>query len=479
MESTLFAYIRFHLLGEAFYYEKNLSFSIVLIAKQKLFKGEISFIMIPHETLQCNKNIKYNFEGGNLTSDAGLLLVHEFTEKIKFKSLLNQHFGIEGDSAIRQHSNTDLCLQQIFQTISGYHCADHADELRHDPLLTTLLEKDALASQPTLSRFAHRLTKTTSKQFEQVNEKVLDTYYQLETPEHFIFDVDSTHFQTYGKQYGTGFNAHYQATGFHPLMVFDGMTSDCLKVELRSGNVYTSRNVVSFLGPVLSRYKTKFKSSYRIVRGDSGFAHKELYSLCETLDTKYVIRLKANPNLYRQAAEFTQLVMKEENIQYSQQVFGEFEYQAKSWDKPRRVIVQIRRQAGELYPNHMFIVTNMETGPEMVIAFYAKRGTMENYIKECKSGFKMDKVSHKNYMANLNRIQQVVLAYNLINGFRRLTLPKDYRKMMIETLRTKLFKVAAKKVKKARQVIFKLCSYYPYKKLFNQALKNIQTLQLE
>ena len=99
---------------------------------------------------------------------------------------------------------------------------------------------------------------------------------------------------------------------------------------------------------------------YRIVRGDSGFAYKELYYLCETLDTQYVIRLKANPNLYRKAAEVTELVMREENIQYSQQVFGEFEYQAKSWDKPRRVIVQIRRKAGELYQNHLFIVTNMK-----------------------------------------------------------------------------------------------------------------------
>lgn len=91
----------------------------------------------------------------------------------------------------------------------------------------------------------------------------------------------------------------------------------------------------------------------------------------------------------------------------------------------------------------------------------------------------MDKVSHKSYIANLNRIQQTVLAYNIINGFRRLTLPKGYRQVMIEILRIKLFKVVAQKVKKARQVIFKLCSHYPYQKIFNEALKNIQELQLK
>lgn len=435
--------------------------------------------MIPHHQLFFNPNVKFNFTGGSLTSDAGLLLIHEFMHQIKFPQLLNQHFHLDHDQAIRTHTNHDLCLQHILQTIAGYHCADDADELRAEPLVTQLLNKTSLASQPTLSRFYHRLTKETSKQLEHVNQQLLHRFYQVQTPESFIFDVDSTHFQTYGHQYGNGFNAHYQARGFHPLMVFDGMTGDCLKVELRAGNVYTSRNIVSFLGPLLSRYQKEFRSAYRIVRGDSGFAHKELYELCETLDTKYLIRLKANAQLYRLAKEVTDHLLDDGSLNYSQQFYGEFEYQAKSWNKPRRVIVQVRRKAGELIPEYLFLVTNMETRPDLVVSLYAKRGTMENYIKECKNGFRMDKVSHQNFMTNVNRIQLVVLAYNLINGFRRLALPKDYRQMQIETLRTKFIKIAAKRVKQARRIIFKLCSHYPYKEVFNQCLRNIHTIQLE
>ena len=135
-----------------------------------------------------------------------------------------------------------------------------------------------------------------------------------------------------------------------------------------------------------------------------------------------MIRLKANATLYRLAKEVTDVLFEECSLQYSQQFYGEFDYQAKSWNHPRRVIVQVRRKAGELIPDYLFLVTNMETRPEMVVSLYAKRGTMENYIKECKNGFRMDKVSHKYWMTNVNRIQLVVLAYNLINGFRRLTL---------------------------------------------------------
>lgn len=192
-----------------------------------------------------------------------------------------------------------------------------------------------------------------------------------------------------------------------------------------------------------------------------------------------MIRLKANATLYRLAKEVTDVFFEECSLQYSQQFCGEFEYQAKSWNGPRRVIVQVRRKAGELIPDYLFLVTNMETRLEMVVSLYVKHGTMENYIKECKNGFRMNKVSHKNWMTNVNRIQLMVLAYHLINGFRRLTLPHEFSKMQIETLRTKLIKIAAKRVKQSRRIVFKLCSHYPYKEIVRHCLKRIQTIQLE
>lgn len=111
MESTLFLYFLFHLLSEAFCYENNLSFDIVLIAKPKLRRDYI--FMIHQERLHFHKKIKFNFGGGDLTSDTGLLLIQEFMHHVKFPELLKQHFHLETDQAIRTHTNHDLCLQQI------------------------------------------------------------------------------------------------------------------------------------------------------------------------------------------------------------------------------------------------------------------------------------------------------------------------------------------------------------------------------
>ena len=80
---------------------------------------------------------------------------------------------------------------------------------------------------------------------------------------------------------------------------------------------------------------------------------------------------------------------------------------------------------------------------------------MENDMKDCKNEFRIDKLNPQNFMTNVNRIQLVGLAYNLINGFRRLALPKDYHQVQMETLRTKFIKIAVKRVKKAKRIIFK------------------------
>src|SRR3546814_19250711 len=64
--------------------------------------------------------------------------------------------------------------------------------------------------------------------------------------------------------------------------------------------------------------------------------------------------------------------------------FEDFEYQAASWDKPRRVIAKIEWHPGELFPKVGFIVTNLPMEPDWVVRFYNQRGTAEQHIKEGK-----------------------------------------------------------------------------------------------
>ena len=123
-----------------------------------------------------------------------------------------------------------------------------------------------------------------------------------------------------------------------------------------------------------------------------------------------------------------------------------------------------------------FIVTNMDLNPENAIRLYCNRGRMENFIKEGKSGFDFGAVSSRTEVVNANRFQIHALSYNIFNWFRRLALPETMRKLMVDTIRLKLMKIASRLVSSGGYKIFKLASGCPYKEEFHITLDNIRCL---
>ena len=437
-------------------------------------------VSLLEKSVNFNRKIKINFEGGDLTSDAGLILYKEFDEKIGFSQMVKDNLTVKDSAKFRFHSNSDIAIQKIYQNIAGYHTDDNADELISDSAFKAVLGKTKLASQPTISRFNNRLDRDNLHHFQSINQNMMDKVYSIEMPKQILIDLDSTNCQTYGNQYGSNYNFHYSANGYHPLVAFDGLTGDFLKAELRSGNVYTSRQVTRFLGPMLTRYSNKYPKIDRFVRADSGFATPELYKLIEANKAFYAIRLKAYKTLYAKSTDITSkmdLACKN-NIYDYKVIYGEIKYKAAKWDIERRVVVKIEKPEGQMCYNYTFVVTNMTVEPKKVIMFYSNRGTMENFIKESKNGFAFDSLSSTEYIANANKLQLAMLAYNFNNWFRRLVLSKSMKSNRIETIRLKIVKIAAKIVNSSRYSIFKLCSSCPYKDEFWDTLNRINNLAI-
>ncbi len=432
---------------------------------------------VNEKSMNFNKRVKLNFDGGDLTGDAGILLYKEFDDAIGLSRAIEEMVHIKDDVIHRTHENHDVIIQKIYQNSAGYHADNHADYLRHDPALTTILNKSELASQPTMSRVNKHLNKDTMKQFQEVNRTIIDRFHELETPEILVLDIDSSNSPTYGDQYGSAFNSHYGENGYHPIFMFEGETGDCLKAALRCGSVYTSRQVVSFVGPELKRLRKKYPDIKIIIRGDSGFATPELYKLCEKLGIDYVIRLKANQRLQRIAGEIENEIMAEIDIHEGyHEYYREFAYKAGSWDKDRKVMLKLEKPVDQLLFIPTFIVTTLEDTPQDTVGFYAKRGTMENYIKEGKFGFAFGKMNSTEFEINANKLQIAILAYNLNNGLRRICMPKKMKKHHIQTIRICLLKIAGKVIRSGRYVTFKLSSSSLYKDAFFSTLNRIQQL---
>lgn len=429
--------------------------------------------------LESNKYFRVNFDGGNLSSDGGLLLLQEFYHKFGVKELLRKQFRTTDSASFRIHKDHENLLQMLYQITGAYFQDDHADILRNEPVMNAVVGKPALASQPTLSRFHNRMDEQSLLQLETIQRTLRQRAYSVEKPQHVLFDLDSTLLATYGAQEGEAFNYHYQAHGYHPLLCFDGMTGDLLKVELRPGTQYCCNGAADFMLPLLEEFQKEYPETALFARGDSGFATDELYSLFETNGTSYAIRLKANTVL-RQLSEILDSELydltQEDAISYAA-VYGEFLYKAGSWEYPRRVVCKIEKPYGQMLHTSTFVVTNMDSSPQDLIRFYCKRGKMENFIKECKTGFDMGCVSSSSMIVNANRVQIHALAYNLFNWFRRLALPESMQKDRIDTVRLKLLKIATRIVRSARYVYFKLCSYCPFQAQFYETLSNIGQLQ--
>jgi len=439
---------------------------------------------LPQLTLNFNPKIKLSNDGGSLSSDTGGFIFREFDEKIGFSKTLAQHLKLKDTRAYFIHSNENLLRQKLYQMIAGYSEDDAADQLTTDPVFTRIIGTPALASQPSLSRFFRRFDQQAIIQLEQANQELLDKVHQYREseglPKALIFDLDSTHSDTFGNQEDTAFNSHYGTVGYHPLVAFDGVTGDFLKAKLRPGNVYTSNGVVEFIQPLIEHYNEKFPATTLFVRGDSGFAVPALYDLCDKESVYFVIRLKSNANLQRIAEEIHPSSTPSD-VTKTECYFEETVYQAKSWSKPRKVIVKSVRPAGELFFVHSFFVTNLVDAfsPKDIVLSYQKRGTMENYIKEAKNGFNLDKMNSHAFQVNEVKMMLSLLAYNLTNWLRTLSFPKEQRNMQIETIRTRIIKVASKLVRSGRSLYFKLSSSFVYQEFFWKVLSRIQKLNIE
>ena len=101
-------------------------------------------------SLNSNRKIKINFDGGDLSSDAGLLLIKEFVSKLGIDRLLSHSFKTNDSALFRYHTDKENLLQMIFMIIAGYFEDDASDELTNDPVFKAILDKDAIASQPTI-----------------------------------------------------------------------------------------------------------------------------------------------------------------------------------------------------------------------------------------------------------------------------------------------------------------------------------------
>ena len=289
-----------------------------------------------------------------------------------------------------------------------------------------------------------------------------------------ILDMDSSVSETYGEQEGTAYNGHFGCTCYHPLFCFNQF-GDVEQSLLREGNVHSAKDWRAVLEPVVARYQGR--NIPRYFRADAAFANPELYEYLEAEGFEYAIRLPANDALQRDIEPLlTRPVGRPSNAPVVW--YAGFLYQAKSWNRARRVVAKVEWHNGELFPRVGFIVTNLTRPAKRVVRFYNQRGTAEQWIKEGKNAVKWTRLSCHDFVDNQVRLQLFVLAYNLGNFLRQAVLPQAVRHWTLTTLREKLIKIGAKVVRHSRKIVFQMAEVAVPRELFQTILERIGRLRL-
>ena len=406
-----------------------------------------------------DRRVRLEFRGAQISSDGGLLVMRELDDALGLSGLASEALRDNRTGKNTVHRLEGLFRQSVFGRLAGYEDVNDADRLALDPVMRQVVGGRAVdtqaASASQMGRFETETLALPENRaaLADLNGTWIDRFHDRNGLKYIVLDMDSSVSPTHGDQEGTAWNGHFDCTCYHPNFLFNqfGMLERC---ALRNGNVHSADGWREVLDPVIARYAKR--DLMRFFRADAAYAIHAIYRRLEEAGYFYAIRLPSNAVLRSRVAHRLTRPVGRPSLTKVKRFYEDFEYQAQSWDRPRRVIAKIEWHPGELLPRVGFIVTNMPMEPDWVVRFYNQRGTAEQHIKEGKYAFRWTRLSCKRFRDNEVRLQLHALAYNLATFLRCIELPEAMADWSLTSLQLKLIKIGARVVRHARAITFQL-----------------------
>lgn len=418
------------------------------------------------------RKVQANFSGGPVSSEGGVLLLRQIDHRLGLTDALDRLIPDPRDPRYITHSQLTLLRQRIYGLALGYEDLNDHTELRLDPALQTAVAQEGeLASASTLCRFENR---TNRKVAVDCHRLMVDQFIASfeSPPDELILDVDATDDRVHGDQAGRFFQGYYGHYCFLPLYVFCG--DQLLVSYLRPSNIDGAKHTWAILSLLVKRLRAMWPRVKITLRGDSGFCRFRMLRWCERHEVGYIVGIAKNSRLNRQIEK--RMGEAEQAFDASGEKvrwFTQFEYQAGTWDRSRRVIGKI--EVTNKGRNPRYIVTNLEGEPEALYdTVYCARGEMENQIKQQQLDLFADRTSCHDWWSNQFRLLMSSMASILLESLRRVALQGTVlARAYMGTIRLKLLKIGAVIIKNTRRVRFLLSSHYPYQDLFAQVVARL------
>jgi hypothetical protein len=412
-----------------------------------------------------------DFAGGELTSDAGLVLLREFDAALDLMDAVVARLEDTRDARYITHALATLIRQRVYQIAAGYEDVNDATTLRTDPTFQTVASDGgptALGSQPTLSRLEQALDWSAIRRLAAVGVDWFceHAYASGVAPREILLDVDSTDDPTHGHQQLALFVGHYDQFMYRPLCWFEGHTGLPLRTRLRPGRDPDATGVIADLDQLLPKLRRRFPRAGVALRGDAGMATPAVEAKLEAERVAYVLGIGTNKVFARRIARTrARAERRYARTQRPVAIRTSFRHRATRWPRHRRILVKLEVTA--MGTRVRYMVTNRTGRAADLIHWYEGRGTAENHIKELKRDMQADRLSCHRYRANAVRLQLHTIAFLLLAYYRHWILGgTELATATLDTIRLRVFKVAARVVRSVRRVWFHLASSWPYRTLF-------------
>jgi hypothetical protein len=427
------------------------------------------------------KKLTIDFEGGNQSSDAGLLLLRQAERKLGVCRRLADAMPDRRDASRILHDMFEMVMARVSAIACGHKDAIDLDRLRHDPLMKLAVGRcpdsgAALASQSTISRLENAPSKTEAA---RLAVALLDQFGTTVTPgKQAILDIDDTFCAAHGGQQLAFWNAHHDERGFASMHIYHVASGTPVATILRPARTPKGTEVRTVIKHVTKRLRQHWPNTRIVWRGDSHYGRVEAMEWAEDDGADYIFGLPGNAPLDALVAEIADNLRfhHAKSSQTKLRTYASFNYQAGSWKRPRKVVARLecslQPDAGETGMRQevdiRYVVTSLKGSAQHLYEnAYCQRGQMENLIKLHKAQLASDRMSCHSATANQVRLALHTAAFWLMHGVRA-AIPQASPLATAEfaTIRERLIKIGARVIEHIARIRVQLPTSCPEGALF-------------
>jgi len=406
----------------------------------------------------ARKKVSVAFDGGMLSSDAGVLLLRGVERQLGIAKRLAACLTDCRDPDRIDHPPVEMLRLRMFAIAAGYEDTNDCTKLRQDPVFKMAVghtpeSGEPLCSQPTMSRLENAPRRI---EIARMMGAMVDLFCASwkRVPRSIILDIDDTFDAVHGKQQLSLFNAHYDERCFLPIHIYEGSSGKPVAMILRAGKTPTGLEVRTILKHVIARIRQRWPKVGILVRGDSHYGRSEAMAWCEANGVDYIFGFGGNPVLHDMVRPLADEVCVRRAITGAEKrrTWKGLRYGAKSWGRQRRMVARI--EATTLGLDIRYIVTSLPGSAKYLYeTVYCARGQAENFIKLHKAQLASDRTSCRDPRANQVRLILHTAAYWLLHTLRA-AAPKrsEWARAEFNTLRLRLIKIAARVVEGAARI---------------------------